>query len=239
MSYIFYIILLLFFGALFGEFLVFDEEFILITSVLLFLGASYNTIVSFLIGFLAERSDLIRKNFKLFFQNKILTLKIMLGTYERISNVNSELVKVVSTLAISLQEAKKSRSEEVTYFFNYAVNAQLNSILLEELNLIKVAYLKRLNLFFSSILVDWRLFEVRNALTYSDLLYVENFYELESASKLISLRKSSLLPLTILSRSSVNNFNAFTNLENLYNFLGLRDNFLYFYFIFIYLVSLS
>lgn len=239
MSYIFYIILVLFFLALFGEFLVFDEEFILITSVLLFLGASYNTIAGFLVSFLDDRSIVIKRNFKAYFAIKTLTLTTILDTYKRINNSNLELLNILNVVHGSLSELKETRNVEVEHFLNYFINSQLNVVLLEKLNFIKNIYFRKLNLFFSNLLVNWRIFELRNILNSDDLVYLSIIDDLEKSANLLNSKKLDLLSISMLSNDDLLNFRALGFLSNIFTYIDLRDDFLFSYVAYLYISSLK
>jgi len=239
MSYIFYTILLVFAFLLFGEFLVFDEEFILITSVLLFLGASYNTVSGFLVDFLADRAAIIRKNFKTIFAIKILTLKTTLDTYHRINNSNIELLNVLRVVHLKLDEVKAVRIGEVENFLGYIVNNQLNVILLEKLNFIKNIYVKKISLFFSNLLLDWRAFEFRNLLEIKDLHFFKNLEDLEKSSNLIGFKKLNLLPLSILRKQDLMHFNTLGILFNMFRSIIFSNDFVFSYIVYLYIVNLK
>lgn len=67
MNVIFYALIPVVLLALMKNYLLFDEEVILIVSVLIFLGASYNIISGFLVTGLSERAEMIKKNFDNYF----------------------------------------------------------------------------------------------------------------------------------------------------------------------------
>lgn len=200
MNPIFLVTLLGFLGILAQGVLIVDEEMILIISVLIFLGSSYNAVSSFLISSLNDRAESIKKVFDTYFILKINTLNSLLATYEKIYNTNKDLVNVIGVTAKQLQHIQQARNKEVDFFLNYVVNSQLNIILAEEINLVKTVYYNKIKLFFSSLLGSWKLYSVHGLVSSSITGIFDDF---EKASKVINENKVSLLPLSSVVNSDI------------------------------------
>jgi len=220
MNFVFYGLLLVFLGILFQEILIVDEEMILIISVLIFLGSSYNVVSSFLMTSLSERADGIRKTFDNYFILKTTTLTTLLNTYQRIYDTNIDLVKVIGITSNSLQDIRTLRNKEVEHFFNFIINQQLHFIITEEINLLRVLYYNKIKFFFNNLLKSWKLYEIRG------LVNEDVFDEFTNASKIINNKKLSLLPLSSMNSNDLVLFSSIDSLRNVIGNLGLDSNFL-------------
>jgi len=228
---IFYALIPVVFLALFTDFLIFDEEVILIVSVLIFLGASYNAVSGFLVSSLSDRAEVIKKSFDNYFLLKIGTLNTLVSTYQKVYETNSELVKVIGITHKHLEDIKNLRSTEVEYFLNYSINQHLQSILAEELQLFRSIYAVKLQNFFAELQSTWSFQEYKDVLSLEEQNDLEIFDEVEKASSVINDNKLSLLPLSIISKNDLANLNNFVNISNILSFI-LEDTSVENYFIF-------
>jgi len=224
MSYIFYIILLAFLLILSQGILAVDEEMILIISVLLFLGSSYNAISGFLVSSLSDRAETIKKLFDNFFILKINTLTTLLGTYQKVYDTNVDLINVIGITAAELQTVREARNKEVDYFINFIVNNQLNIILSEEIQLLRVLYYNKVKSFFQVLLTNWKLYEVRG-LVNEEISSFNIFEEFDKSSSVINDNKLALLPLSSMGLTDYNLFSKISKIKSFLDYIFLVPNF--------------
>lgn len=217
---IFYALIPVVFLALFTDFLIFDEEVILIVSVLIFLGASYNAVSGFLVSSLSDRAEVIKKSFDNYFLIKIGTLNTLVSTYQKVYETNSELVKVIGITHKHLEDIRNLRTTEVEYFLNYSVNQHLQGVLAEELQLFRSIYAVKLQKFFSELQLTWSFQEFKDVLSSEEQNALEIFDEVEKASVIINNNKLALLPLSIISKSDLVTLSGFANIANIFSFVA-------------------
>jgi len=218
-NFIFYSLIPVVFLALVKDYLIFDEEVILIVSVLIFLGASYNTVAGFLVSSLADRSEVIKKSFDNYFLLKMGTLNTLMVTYQKVYETNSELVKVIGITHKQLENIKNLRGVEVEYFLNYSVNQHLQAILAEELQLFRSVYAVKLRNFFSELQLTWNLQELKDYLEQEQQKDLGVFEEVEKASAIINTNKLNLLPLSIIQKNDLSFLNDFVIVGNVLSFI--------------------
>jgi hypothetical protein len=202
MNLVFYFILFLFFLVLVKGLLVVDEEIILIISVLIFLGGSYNSVSGFVVSGLADRAENIKKFFENFFLLKMNVVSILLSTYQKVYDTNSDIVKIIGVVANQLEVIRESRNSEVEYFLNFVVNNQLNTIATEEIHLLRSLFYNKVKLFFSNLLKGWKLYEIRGLVKSSEDTF-NIFDDFVQSSKIINQNKLALLPLSSVATSDL------------------------------------
>jgi len=222
MAFVFYGILLVFLAILAKGILIVDEEMILIISVLIFLGSSYNAVSGFLVSSLSDRAEAIHKTFNTYFLSKITTLTLLLGTYQKVYDTNADLVKVIGFTSNKLFTIRDVRNNEVEQFVNFLINNQLNIIISEELNLLRALYYMKIKLFFQNLLLNWKLYDIRS-LVAEDSFLLDGF---DKASGVIKQNKLALLPLSSMSSSDLSLFNYFGRIGHILDLSLVTPNYL-------------
>lgn len=212
MNVIFYALIPVVLLALMKNYLLFDEEVILIVSVLIFLGASYNIISGFLVTGLSERAEMIKKNFDNYFFFKVGTLKTLIDTYQKVYETNNELVKVIGVTYNQLEIIKTLRGVEIENFLGYVVNQHLQNILAEELQLFKNIYYSKLQNFFYELQLTWGLQQVKDVLDVDEQQSLEVLDEVQKAAEVINSNKVALLPLSSVLKGDLVFMNNFVSI---------------------------
>lgn len=228
MSLVFFVILFLFLIVLAKGLLIVDEEVILIISVLIFLGGSYNSVSGFLVAALVDRAENIRKIFDNYFLLKINVVSTLLNTYQKVYDTNSDIVKIIGITTNELAVIRESRNGEVEHFLNFVVNSQLNTIAVEEIHLLRTLFYNKVKLFFSTLLKGWKLYEIRGLAKSSE----DIFDDFVQSSKIINENKLALLPLSSIATSDLGLLNNLAKLQSIFCLVFEESNFLVSYIFF-------
>lgn len=139
-----YILAILFFLAVFSkEWLVFNEEALLILNFFLLLFCAYTYLSETIEGFLDEQSTLVKNSFKdLFWMSKHNSANLK-EAYSKVWDIDQAVLdtsKVVYANSLALTSQYQSLIQN---YFSFGIESSLRSLYIEEINLLKSIFIKK------------------------------------------------------------------------------------------------